>query len=149
LSAPLLTLFVWALGIWTGALAVGELALFLLRRRLGRDPAWRATRTLAPLVDLMGTWAGAAAVLALLLGRQGYAFAWAAALFSVAVMLAASLYHRAVLLPSLDAAWKRLGAGDDPAKWEAEWRALWRIAQGIRLGTLVLALAAFGCGLAM
>lgn len=148
MNEPWRTVLVFALGLWVGALAVGILATAILFRRLGRDAAWPSYRQLAPLVDLVGTWAGTIAAAALLLGRQGYGFFWAAALLLVALMVTACLYDRAVLMPSLDAAWKRLAAGTEAAKWREDWAFLWRMAGWARAGTLVAGTAALGCVLA-
>ena len=147
LTEPFRVLFLLTLGAWIGVLSLSVLGIALLTRRLGRDDAWPALRTLAPLGDLVGTWAGVIAAAALFLGRRGYGFSWAAALFLVALMVTASLYDRAVLMPSLDAAWKRLRAGTDEAKWEADWRFLWRMADWTRVATLAMGAAALVFGL--
>lgn len=139
-------LFLCVVGVWGGALAVAMAGVPALVRRLGPDGAWPAVRTLMPLVDLVGTWAGALAAVALLWGRVGFGAGWATALGLVALMATASLYDRAVLLPSLDAAWKRLRADPDP-RWEREWRFLWRMAGAGRALTLLMALGAAACAL--
>jgi len=133
------TTAVAVLAAWTGALALGLPAFALLGRRLGRDRAWQSVRALAPLLDLFGTWAGVLGAAALLLGRRGFGAAWATALGLVALAVTASLYDRAVLMPSLDAAVKRLaapGTADDRARWEADHAFLARMAAAARLLTL-------------
>jgi len=147
LSEPYRTVFAVSLGTWIGALVLAVLATALLFRRAGRAAAWPPCSTLLPLADLAGTWAGALAALALLLGRRGFGLPWAASLFLVALCVTASLYDRAVLLPSLDAAFKRMDAGDDP-KWREEWRFLWAMARWGRAGTLVGGAGALVLGLA-
>lgn len=147
MTEPFRILFAAALGAWIVALAVGIGGIAWLARRRGREGAWPAIHTLAPTVDLVGTWAGGIAAAALLLGRVGYGWPWAAALGLVAMMVTASLYDRAVLLPSLDAAWRRLGAPSDEAdKWERDWRFLWRLAGLARAATLAMGLAAWAAG---
>jgi len=117
----------------------------LLRRllqRVGRDAAWPYVRRIVPLIDLVGTWAGTIAGAALLFGREGgYSLRWAGALGLVALMVTISLYDRAVLMPSLDAAFRRLAADGDP-RWESDWRFLWRMASWGRALTLLMAVAA-------
>jgi hypothetical protein len=132
--------FVGAVGGWIGILLVGILAMRML--------SWEAVRVLAPLVDLLGTWAGTLAVITLVLGRESFGFAWATAMVLVALMLTASLYDRAVLMPSLEAAFKRLQHAAGRAKWEDEWAFLWRMATWGRAGTLVAGVGALLCGLA-
>ena len=61
-------------------------------------------------------------------------------------MVTASLYDRAVLMPSLDVAFNRLGAGEDPGKWEDDWRFLWRMAGWGRALTVAMGIAALACG---
>jgi hypothetical protein len=134
--------FLGLVGAWAGAVALAILRVRVLVRRRGRGAAWPAVRTLLPLADLVGTWAGALAAAALLWGRVGFGAAWAAALGLVALMATASLYDRAVLLPSLDAAFKRLPA--DP-RWEDEWRFLWRMGAWGRGVTLAMAVGAAAC----
>ena len=132
-----------AMGIWIGALLTGAIAMHLAFKRLGRDEGWPIVRLAAPLTDLIGMWTGTLAAAFLILGRTGYSFRWAAALLLVALMVTAGLYDRAVLVPSLDAAWKRLGHGDE---WEDEWRFLMRMAvwgRGLTIGAGIAALAAF------
>lgn len=138
MSEPWRTIFMLAVGGWLGALAFGILSLRRLLRRRPLDVAWPAARVIIPVIDLIGVWVGSAAVLALWLGRRGYTLAWALAMGLLAVMLAASLYDRAVLMPSMDAAYKRLGHGD----WEADWRFLWRMSGVIRALTAAMAV---GC----
>jgi len=146
-NQPWLGCFLFAVGAWAGALALGILVIRHLVRRHGRSDAWPLVMTVAPLVDLAGTWAGAFAAAALFLGRRGFGWPWATALALVALMVTASLYDRAVLMPSLDAAHKRLAAGGDVAKWEGEGRFLWRMAAWGRAGTLAAGAAAAACGL--
>ena len=134
-----------ALAVWAGALLFGILALHLLSRRLGRARSWPAMMLIAPLLDLMGTWLGATAAVALLLGRKGFGFAWAGALVLVALMVTASLYDRAVIMPSLDAAFRRLGHGADEERFERDWRFLRRMATWGRAATLVGAAGAIAC----
>ena len=136
MSEPFRILFLAVAGAWTAALAV---AILLLRRA-----GWERALAVAPVVDLLGTWAGAVAALALLLGRSGYGFAWAAALLLVCLMVTISLYDRAVLMPSLEAARKRLRGGGE--KWEGEWRFLWRLAAWGRAATLLCGAGALVCG---
>jgi len=147
LTEPFRILFVFVLGVWIAALGIGIGGIAWLARRRGRDAAWPAIHTLAPLVDLLGTWAGVLAAGALLLGRVGYGWPWAAALGLVALMVTFSLYDRAVLLPSLDAALKRLqAASGDTDKWERDWRFLWRMAGVARAATLAMGVAALVAG---
>jgi hypothetical protein len=147
LTAPFRIVFVSALGVWVVVLALGIGGIAWLARRRRRDAAWPAIHTLAPLVDLVGTWAGVFAVGALLLGRIGYGLPWAAALGLVALLVTASLYDRAVLLPSLDAAFKRLqAASSETDKWERDWRFLWRMAGVARAATLAMAVGALVLG---
>jgi hypothetical protein len=147
LTEPFRILFVFVLGAWIAALVIGIGGIAWLVRRRGRDAAWRAIHTLAPLVDLFGTWAGVLAAGALLLGRVGYGWPWAAALGLVALMVTFSLYDRAVLLPSLGAALKRLqAASGDTDKWERDWRFLWRMAGIARAATLAMGVAALVAG---
>lgn len=140
--APWSLLFLAAVAAWAGAVVLGLLALAILFRRLGRDDAWPSARVLMPLVDLVGTWAGAIAMAALVAGRRGFGFPWAAATTLVALMITLSLYDRAVLMPSLDAAWRRLphGAGED--RWEGDWSFLYRLSLGMRWSTLAAGIGA-------
>ena len=62
-------------------------------------------------------------------------------------MIALALYHRAVLIPSLDAAFKRLGAGDEDPKWGRDWRFLWRMSLCLRLSILLGSILCFVLGL--
>ena len=136
-------LYLVAMGVWMGTLLIGALAIRLAFVRLGRDKGWPIVRFAAPLTDLIGMWTGTLAAAFLIFGRTGYSFRWAAALLLVALMVTAGLYDRAVLVPSLDAAWKRLGHGTE---WEDEWRFLMRMAvwgRGLTIGAGVGALAAF------
>jgi hypothetical protein len=140
-------LFLLFVGMWAGVLGVAALLVPLLVRRLGREAAWAALHPALALVDVLGMWAGAAAALTLLFGRTGFRTPWALAMGLVALMVTASLYDRAVLLPSLDAATKRLGADPDP-RWESEWRFLWRMAAWGRGATFAMAWGAVACAFA-
>ena len=52
-----------------------------------------------------------------------------------------------MLLPSLDAALKRLqAASGDTDKWERDWRFLWRMAGIARAATLAMGVAALVAG---
>jgi len=133
------------MGAWIGALVLGTLAIRFWMRRLGRERTWDALQLFAPLLDLTGTWAGALAAIALWFGRVGFGGCWAGALGLVALMVTASLYDRAVLMPSLEAAHKRLGAAGDE-KWERDWAFLWRMAGGARLATLLMGVSALVLG---
>lgn len=145
MSEPWRALFVGATAAWAGALLLATAALALARRREGRDAAWALARRIAPLADLAGTWLGSAAVLALILGRRGFGPAWAAATLLLCLMLTACLYDRAVLVPSLDAAWRKLSHGEDRERWERDFAFLWRMAAWGRAATLAMALAALAC----
>lgn len=144
MSDPARLLFLLFVGMWAGVLELATLAVPLLVRRLGREAAWQALHPFLALVDLHGMWAGAVGALVLFLGRTGYGVAWAVAMGLVALMVTASLYDRAVLLPSLDAATKRLLADPDP-RWESEWRFLWRMAAWGRALTFLMAWGAVVC----
>jgi len=98
-------------------------------------------RSRAALVGLIGTWAAALAAVALLLGRRGFTAAWAIALGLVALAATAGLYDRAVLLPSLDAAARRLEAAEDHGKWRSDHDFLARMAA---VGRVVSLLAVAG-----
>jgi len=128
---------------WIGAVVSGSIAVRTLTRGLGRDTAWPSQHRLFAVVDLFGTWCAALAGLALGLGRVGYGAPWAWALGLVALMATAGLYDRAVLLPSLDAAQKRMQAGE---KWEKDWRFLWNMAAWGRWGTVALGAGALWTG---
>jgi hypothetical protein len=144
-NEPGRTLFVAALCAWIGILAVTMLAARLLERRLGRRGAWPALRIVLPLSDLAGTWAGTVAVVALFLGRRGYTWGWATAVGLVCLMVTASLYDRAVLMPSLEAAGKRLDAAEgaaDEARWESDRHFLVLMAAWARGGSLAAAVGA-------
>ncbi|MFQ5845680.1 MAG: hypothetical protein ACE5JG_11910, partial [Planctomycetota bacterium] len=110
--------------------------LLVLGRRRSRERVWEAARVLVPLVDLFGLYAGAAALVVLGLGRIGYRFGWAASVFLVALMIFLTLYDRAVLLPYLARARKRLGAGGRADTWRADWSFLLRLSVGCHLGVL-------------
>jgi hypothetical protein len=137
-------LFVLFVGMWAGVVDLAALGVPLLVRRLGRERAWPALHPLLALSDVLGIWAGTLGAAALLLGRSGFGWAWAVAMGLVALMATASLYDRAVLLPSLDAATKRLHADEDP-RWEEEWRFLWRMSAWGRWLTFVMAWGAVVC----
>lgn len=139
---PFSAIFFVAAGAWVGALLYVSAAVPLLVRRLGRAEAWRALALLLPLVDLVGAWAGGVAALALFLGRSGFDLRFAASTSLLAVMFALSLYDRAVLVPFLDAADKRLAHGADRERFEADWRFLWRLQAALRLGSLAMGTAA-------
>jgi len=134
-NPPYRTLFFLPVASWTAALLVGVLALDLSKRRI-----------LALYLDLFGTWMGALGVLALLLGRRGFRGFWACALLCIALMVTASLYDRAVLMPSLEAALRRQEAGEEPERWERDRRFLERLAVAGRWVTLGLGIAALCCG---
>jgi hypothetical protein len=146
LNEPWRSLFAAAAGAWLGALVLALLAERVLLRRHGRALAWPPCRTLLALADLVGTWAATLCATALLLGRRGFGWPWATALFLVALAATASLYDRAVLLPSLDASFKRTQA-DAAAKWEEERRFLFSMARWARWGTLGGGAGALACGL--
>ena len=132
------SLFVAVAGLLTGLLLYS-----LIASRRGRD-RWTHLRVLLPVVDLVGTWLGAAGVVALFLGRVAYTVHWAVAMGLFAMMIAVTLYQRAVLLPSLESAYKRMQAGEE---WEADWRFLWRMGVIGRAFTAASVLAALVCGL--
>jgi hypothetical protein len=136
--------FLLFVGMWVGIVELASLAVPLLVRRLGREAAWPALHPLLALADLQGMWVGAVGAAVLFLGRTGYGIAWAVAMGLLALMVTASLYDRAVLLPSLDAATKRLAADGDP-RWESEWRFLWRMAAWGRWLTFLMAWGAVIC----
>jgi hypothetical protein len=140
-------LFLLFVGMWAGVLDLACLVVPLLVRRLGREAAWPALHPMLALADLQGVYAGAVGAAVLIVGRTGYGAAWAVALGLVALMVTASLYDRAVLLPSLDASFKRLAAGPDP-RWESEWRFLWRMAAWGRALTFLMAWGAVVCAFA-
>jgi len=137
-------LFVLFVGMWAGVVDLAALAVPVLVRRLGRERAWPALHPLLALADVLGMWAGALGAAVLFLGRTGYGWAWATAMGLVALMITVSLYDRAVLLPSLDASFKRLAADPDP-RWESEWRFLWRMAAWGRWLSFLLAWGAVSC----
>ncbi len=127
-----------ATGSWVGASIFVAVALPLLRRRLGEAAAWNVSRTLLPLLDLFGTWAGTLAALALWLGKEpGINAPWAVSMGLLAVMVTFALYHRAVLVPSLHSAFLRLGEGDKQAQWMEDWSFLRRMSLCLRYGTLL------------
>ena len=129
-------LFLAVAGSWVGALLFGMFALRLLRHDM---------HVLAPLVDLFGTWVGAAGIVLLAMGRVGYSWEWATAVFACALGITAGLYDRAVLMPSLLAAHKRVEAEPDEPKWAEEWQFLWRMAGWSRVVTLLCVLVAIAC----
>jgi len=137
-------LFVLFVGMWAGGVDLAARAGPGLVRRLGRERAWPALHPLLALADVRGMWAGALGAAVLFLGRTGYGWAWATAMGLVALMITVSLYDRAVLLPSLDASFKRLAADPDP-RWESEWRFLWRMAAWGRWLSFLLAWGAVSC----
>lgn len=137
-------LFLLLVGTWAGVLELATLAVPLLLRRLGRAAAWPSLHPLLAFVDVQGMWAGAAGAVVLFAGRTHFGAAWAIAMGLVALMVTASLYDRAVLLPSLDAAMKRMAADPDP-RWESEWRFLWRMAAWGRWISFLMALGAVCC----
>ncbi len=139
MSQPWAGVFLGVSFVWIGVILTGMFALRALLRRAGRAQAWPAVHKLIPWVDLVGTWLGTVGVIALGMGRQGYPFEWAACMGLFAVMITVSLYDRAVLMPSLDAAFKRTGGGDDPDKWEQNWRFLWRMSAAGRILILLMA----------
>ena len=126
-------LFLAIAGAWAGGIVLGMFALRLLRHD---------AHVLAPLIDLFGTWLGAAGILVLAVGRVGYSWQWAGAMFACAVGVTAGLYDRAVLMPSLEAARRRKEADAD---WEKDWTFLWNMATGTRIVTLVCVLGAIAC----
>jgi len=146
MSPPFGALFFLAAGAWVGALLHAALGATLLERRLGRAQAWRASSATFPLVDLLGAWAGAIAAVAVVLGRSGFSLPFAAILTMLALMFALSLYDRAVLVPYLDAADKRLEHGADREKWESDWKFLSRLATLLRLATLAMGAAVVALG---
>lgn len=140
-------LFLLFVGMWAGVLELATLVVPLLVRRLGREAAWPALHPFLALADLQGMYAGVLGAAVLFLGRTGYGLPWAVAMGLVALMVTASLYDRAVLLPSLDASMKKLAAGPDP-RWETEWRFLWRMAAWGRWLTFLMAWGAVVCAFA-
>jgi len=144
-SAVWQSLFLVAAGAWAGGAAFGIGGISLMLRRLGIDRAWPAIRVWAPWLDLFGTWAGALSIVALAMGRRGFSPFWAGAMLCCALGVTAGLYGRAVLMPSLDAAFKRWRHEPDKADRQAEWMFLWRLATGTRALTLLLALGAIAC----
>jgi hypothetical protein len=136
LSTGWLVVLLFALGIWGAALVTG----FFLSRR----GSWSA----APAVDLIGAWCGTVAAVALLLGRAGgFRFAWAGALLLVAMMVAAGLYDRAVVMPSLEAAHKRLEHGGNDPKFERDRAFLRRLSATIHVASLLGVIGAAACGI--
>ena len=75
----------------------------------------------------------------------GARVAWAAALLLVALMVAAGLYDRAVLMPSLEAAFKRSEHGAADPKFERDRAFLWRMSAWTHALTFVGVLAAAAC----
>ena len=138
MRAPFDFVYFLATGSWVGASLFVSVALPVLRRRLGETEMWDVSRTLLPLLDLFGTWAGTLAAFALWLGKEpGISAPWAVSMGLLAVMVTFALYHRAVLVPSLDSAFKRLGEGDKEARWREEWGFLERMSLCLRYGTLL------------
>jgi len=146
---PFAAIYFLAAGAWVGTLLFALLAPRLLERRAGRAEAWRAAHVLLPLADVIGAWAAAVAGAALFFGRRAIGLPWAACMTLLALMFALALYDRAVLVPYLDRADKRLGAGERAAKWDEDWRALARLATGLRAGTLAMGVAAVALGAAV
>ena len=147
MKAPFDLVYLLATGAWVGALIFVSVALPLIRKRVGARSGWQVSRTLLPLVDLFGTWAGTLAVIALWLGKKsGFTVTWALCMGLLAVMITFSLYHRAVLVPSLDAAFKRLASGNETEKWERDWGFLDRMSVTLRYGTLLAGVATFVLG---
>jgi len=144
-AGPWGSVFLVAAGAWVGVLGFGIGGIALLVRRTGIERSWSALRVWAPWLDLFGTWTGAVAIGALALGRRGIGAQWAIAMICCALGITAGLYGRAVLMPSLDAAFKRMRAAPDDARWAEEWGFLWRMATGARVLALVLTLAAIAC----
>ena len=130
--------FVVVMGAWAAALLAGVLSF----RGAGVQDARRTVRRRAPLLDLAGTWLGAIAAVVLVFGRVGYTFGWATALGLDALMVTAALYDRAVLLPSLASALRRIAAGSEPERWESDFRFLWRMSAWTRAAMLAMALTA-------
>ena len=145
MTEPWGTIFLVVAGAWAGVLAFGMVGIALLVKRVGVDRSWPALRVWAPWLDLFGTWAGAFAVGALALGRVGIGAGWAVAMVSCALAVTAGLYDRAVLMPSLDAAFKRMRAAADDPKWAEEWGFLWRMATVARALALLLTGVAIAC----
>jgi len=139
------SVFLVVAGAWAGVLGFGIVGIGLLVKRTGIERSWPALRVWAPWLDLFGTWAGALAVAALALGRVGIGAAWAVAMVSCALGVTAGLYGRAVLMPSLDAAFKRMRAAPDESKWAEEWGFLWRMATAARAVALLLTGVAIAC----
>ena len=132
MNEPWHTVLRVALVAWAGALAVG--IPWLLKR---------PNRVRAAAFDLVGAWAGALAAGALAIGRAGFLAGWAALLTMIALMVTASLYDRAVIMPSLEAARARTQVHD---KWARDERYLWRMSHGTRILTLLLAAASLWIG---
>ncbi|MHC4340872.1 MAG: DUF4149 domain-containing protein [Planctomycetota bacterium] len=146
MSDPWRIVFVAVLGAWIGILVACVLALRLLRHRLPPAESWAVARQLIPLTDLLGTWLGGLAILALAVGREGFSIEWAAAILLLALMITASLYDRAVLMPSLEAARRRIDHGEEVERWQGEWRFLLRMATWGRAATLAAGLVALLLG---
>jgi len=144
-TEPWGSVFLVVAGAWAGVLAFGSGGIALLVRRMGIERSWPALRVWAPWLDLFGIWAGGLAVLALAMGRSGMRAGWAAAMVCCALGITAGLYDRAVLMPSLDAASKRLKHDANDVKWASDWAFLWRMATIARGLGLVLASAAIAC----
>ncbi|MHC4953417.1 MAG: hypothetical protein ACYTGZ_05965 [Planctomycetota bacterium] len=145
MTEPWRSIFFVVCAAWAGSLVYGIGHIARMLRRDGVLGAWPALRVWAPGLDLFGTWAGAAAIASLAMGRVGVSAGWAGAMLCAALGVTAGLYDRAVLVPSLDAAFKRLEHEPGEEKWQQEWRFLWRMASGARALTLALALVAIAC----
>ncbi len=146
MKPPFAPIFFLATGAWVGVLVFCLVALRIWERRAGRAEAWRAAHLLLPLADVIGVWAGATAGAALFFGRRGIGFAWAACMTLLALMFSLALYDRAVLVPYLDRADRRLAHGEAAQKWDEDWRSLSRLATGLRLGTLAMGVAVVTLG---
>ncbi len=139
-TPPYDTLLRIVIAVWVAAVVVCAVLLYRIIRR-PRDEAWAAGRVLLPVLDLIGVWVGSAAVLLLFLGRSGYDFAWAASVFLVALMIFFTLYDRAVLVPYMERAIKRLGQGELAGSWRADWSFLVRLSAACHVGVLVSGIA--------
>ena len=126
MNEPWISILLIALAVWLLVLLVG---IFLVSGR----------RKVAAIIDVAGAWAGAISGASLGLGRSGFTALWAVALLLVAVAVTASLYDRAVLLPSIEAAGRR---ADHEERWRRDERYLWRLSHGARVLTLLLVGAA-------
>ncbi len=135
MTAPYDVLLRIVTGTWIAAVVLCAVLLYRTTRR-PRDEAWAAVRVLLPVLDLFGVWAGTAALVLLFFGRSGYDFAWAASVFLIALMIFFTLYDRAVLVPYMERAIKRLGQGERVESWRADWSFLVRLSAACQLGVL-------------